>query len=133
MKKFGILVTILFNLGILFSCTKGPGPGGRASIKGKIFARNYNNGYVKVDSGYIGGQKVFIKYGDEPGVGDNVDTDLSGTYVFPYLREGKYTVYAYSKRLLNNTLDTVISATVTIQNRKGVVEAPLLNINTFKN
>ncbi len=133
MKKFGMLVFVLLNVGILFSCTKGPGPGGRASIRGKIYARNYNKDYFKIDSGLIGGQKVYIKYGDEPGVGDDVDTDMTGTYVFPYLREGKYTVYAYSKRLTNNTLDSVISQEINITNRKGVVEVPILNINTFKN
>lgn len=131
-----IIVSSFIFLSILFAfnaCTKGAGPGGRASIKGKVFARNYNNSYIKTDSGYIAGQKVFIKYGDIAGVGDNVDTDLNGEFVFPYLRKGNYTVYILSKRLYNNTLDTTVSQTVTIADRKEVKSLPLFEINTFKN
>lgn len=131
-----IIVSSFIFLSILFifsACQKGAGPGGRASIKGKVFARNYNNSYIKTDSGYIAGQKVFIKYGDIAGVGDNVDTDLNGEFVFPYLRKGNYTVYILSKRLYNNTLDTTVSQTVSIEDRKEVKTLPLFEINTFKN
>jgi hypothetical protein len=85
------------------------------------------------DSGYIGGEKVYIKYGDEPGVGDDVDTDNTGTFYFPYLRKGKYTVYVYSKRLIPNAIDSAVVQTVTISDRTEEVELPQFNINTLKN
>jgi hypothetical protein len=132
MKKILIIFSLSFIVAFS-SCTKGPGTGGRASIKGKIYARNYNNSYAVIDSGFIGGQKVFIKYGDEMGVGNDVDTDNTGTFVFPYLRKGNYTVYVFSKKLLNNTLDSAIVKTVTISERKQVLDLGQMDINTFKN
>lgn len=130
-NRFMLLLSMLLLLAA--ACTKGPGVGGRASIKGKVFAHNYSNSFLLNDSGYIGGQKVYIKYGDEPGVGDDVDTDNTGTFYFPYLRKGKYTLYVYSKRLTNNTLDSAVVQTITISDRKEEVELPQFNIITFKN
>lgn len=118
---------------ILAACTKGPGTGGRASLKGKVFARNYSNSFVLIDSGYIGGVNVYIKYGDQPGVGDNVDTDNEGVYLFPYLRPGDYTIYAFSKTLTNNTLDSAVVKKVTIRERKEEIEVPQIDIITLKN
>jgi hypothetical protein len=133
MKKIKILIAIFIVSAILFSCTKGPGEGGRASIKGSVFARNYSNTYIKTDSGMLGGQKVFLKYGDEPGIGDNVDTDQDGVFYFNYLREGKYTIIVYSKQLINNTLDSAVVNTVEITSRKQQLNLPTITINTFKN
>ena len=133
MKEIKITVAFLIVSAILFSCTKGPGAGGRASIKGTVFARNYSNTYIKTDSGMLGGQKVFLKYGDEPGIGDNVDTDQDGVFYFNYLREGKYTIIVYSKQLINNTLDSAVVNTVEITSRKQQLNLPTITINTFKN
>jgi hypothetical protein len=133
MKQLKIVITIFIVSTILFSCTKGPGEGGRASIKGSVFARNYSNTYIKTDSGMLGGQKVFLKYGDEPGIGDNVDTDQDGVFYFNYLREGKYTIIVYSKQLINNTLDSAVVNTVEITSRKQQLNLPTITINTFKN
>ncbi len=131
--KQSVIILSLFFICLFVACTKGPGSGGRASIKGKVYARNYNNSYLVIDSGLIGGIKVFIKYGDEVGVGDNVETDNTGTFVFPYLRKGDYTLYVYSKRLANNTLDSAIVKSITISDKKGDVDAGQIDINTFKN
>jgi hypothetical protein len=133
MKKIKIVIAIFIVSTILFSCTKGPGEGGRASIKGSIFARNYSNTYIKTDSGFLGGQNVYIKYGDEPGIGDNVDTDQDGEFYFNYLREGKYTIIVYSKQLINNTLDSAVVNIVEITSRKQQLNMPTITINTFKN
>ena len=125
----GILVIAITT----FSCSKGPGTGGRASIKGTIFARNYSNSFIKTDSGLIGGQKVYIKYGDEPGISDNTDTDPNGVFYFNYLREGKYTIIVYSKQLKNNVLDSSVINTLEITSKKQELIVPQLIINTFKN
>ncbi|HNB81919.1 MAG TPA: hypothetical protein PLP34_00350 [Chitinophagaceae bacterium] len=124
---------LLSGLFFLIACSKGPGVGGRASIKGRVYAHNYSNSFVLNDSGYLGGQKVYIRYGDQPGVGDDVDTDNEGYYYFPYLRKGTYTVYVYSKQLNNNTLDTAIIQQVEIDERKQELILPQFNIITFKN
>jgi len=132
MRK-SVIILSLFFVTMMLACSKGPGVGGRAGIQGKVHAKNYNNSYIAVDSGFIGAQKVYIKYGDQEGVGDNVETDNTGTYVFPYLRTGKYTIYVFSKRLANNTLDSIMVQNITINDRKETVNAAQFNINTFKN
>ena len=131
MKNY--LIILLLSLAVFAACTKGPGTGGRASIKGKVYARNYSNSFQLNDSGYLGAQKVYLKYGDEVGVGDNVDTDADGVFLFPYLRKGKYTVYVYTKTLANNTLDSAILKTVNIDDKKQVLEVSQFEIITFKN
>ena len=117
----------------LHACTKGPGEGGRASIKGTIFARNYSNSFAVIDSGLIGGQKVYIKYGDEPGISDDTDTDQNGEFYFNFLREGKYTLIVYSKQLINNTLDSAVVKQVEITSRNQQLVVPQIDINLLKN
>jgi hypothetical protein len=130
--KYAFIVLVLITT-ITFSCTKGSGPGGRASIRGKVFARNYSNSFIINDSGFVGGVKVYIKYGNQPGIGDNTDTDQNGEFYFNYLREGKYTLVVYSKQLQNNTLDSAIIQEVEIKNRKEELNVPRFEINTLKN
>ena len=134
MKKYFIIsacvtATVLFS----FSCKKGPGQGGRASIKGKVYTVNYNSAMTAaIDSGYLGGQKVYIIYGDENSVGDNQDTKNDGTFEFTYLRKGKYTVYTYSKTQPNH-LDSAAVQSVEISDKKEVKELPDFKIKTNKN
>jgi hypothetical protein len=132
MQKSVIILSLLFFFSFL-ACTKGPGTGGRATIKGRVFTHNYNSSLILQDSGYLGGQKVYIKYGDQVGVGDDVDTDNQGIYVFPYLRKGEYTIYTYSKTFQNNKLDSAVIQTVTVSDRKETAELPDFDIITFKN
>ncbi len=123
---------------LLASCSKGPGPGGRATIKGRVYSTNYTYDnssakFLPADSGYIGATKVYISYGDEVGSADNVDTDYDGYYTFEYLRPGKYVVWVYSKPLVNNSLDQAIVAKVEITDKKGTQVVPDFKINTLKN
>lgn len=127
-----VCISLILFLTIL-SCKKGPGVGGRATITGTVYARNYSNSFLLVDSGFLGAQKVYIKYGDDNGVSDDVETDNTGTYRFDFLRPGKYTVYVYSKQLANNKLDVAITKTVEIANKKESVSVPQMDIITFKN
>jgi hypothetical protein len=116
------------------SCKKDSGQGGRASIKGRVFALNYNSNSMSyaLDSGYVGGQKVYIVYGDGAAVGDNQDTNYDGTFEFPYLRPGKYKVFTFSKNKVNH-LDSAVIKTTEITARKQTVELPDLKIKTSKN
>ena len=127
-----MILSLLF-ISFFLACTKGPGTGGRATIKGKVYTHNYNSLLVLQDSGYLGAQKVYIKYGDQIGIGNDVDTDNEGIYVFPYLRKGTYTIYTYSKTFQNNQLDSVVIQTITIADRKETVKLPDFEIITFKN
>ena len=112
---------IIFSLGIIAimaACKKGPGEGGRAFIKGKVYVKNYTappGPFTLQDEYYAQGENVYIIYGDEAGVGKSVKTSYDGSYQFEYLRKGKYVVYALS----DDTSSTINSKTVGI---KQIVE-----------
>lgn len=125
---------ISFILALTFySCKKGPGDGGRACIKGRVYTINYNSSFtVPQDSGYLGAQKVYIVYGDEIAVGDNQDSNNEGAYEFKYLRKGTYKVFVYTKTLANH-IDSAIVQEIEITDRKQIIELPDFRIKTSKN
>lgn len=129
-----IVINLLVVVTIIVSgCKKGPGEGGRASIKGKVYTVNYNSAMVlPLDSGYLGGQKVHIIYGDETIVGDDQDTNPDGAFEFQYLRKGKYKLYVYTK-IAPNTIDSAVVQEVEITKGKQILELPDFHIRTNKN
>lgn len=130
-KCFFIFSLIIISLGV--SCKKGAGEGGRASIKGKVFSVNYNSSFTLAqDSGYLGGQKIYIIYGDEIAVGDNQDTNNKGEFEFKFLRKGHYKVFVYTK-INSNHLDSAVVQLAEITTGKQTVELPDFRIRTSKN
>jgi len=85
------------------SCEKEEGIGGTSSITGKVIVRQYNANFTILTESpyYAPDEDVFIVYGDDAIYGDKTSTNYDGTYRFEYLREGKYTIYAYSKDSAN--------------------------------
>jgi hypothetical protein len=123
---------ILIGSLILISCKKGAGEGGKATITGKIFATNYN-ATLKADSGFIGDYKVYINYGDETGISNDVSTDYNGVFKFNYLRKGKYTVWVYSKKSSLYVLDSSIVKSVEIADKSETIDLGIIRVNTRKN
>jgi hypothetical protein len=117
------------------SCTKGPGPGGRAKIKGKLFAKNLDKTLSFVtDSGFVADEKIYISYGDNTSVGNDVTTSFDGSFEFDYLRPGNYKVWAISKILYGvNQLDTTILQDVTISGKSEEKDLGTIRIYTNKN
>lgn len=94
MKHFFILSTLI----LFVACQKTEGPGGQASVSGKIFVRDYNDSFTQLLDAYYGmEQRVYIVYGDDSMYGEEIRTHYDGTFRFDYLAKGKYTVYVYSK------------------------------------
>jgi len=91
-------IFIFFVISVLTaSCAKEEGIGGSASIVGNIFAIDYVNDWSsKPDTLPAGDEDVFIIYGDEKGVSDDVKTKYDGSFAFEYLREGNYTIFVYT-------------------------------------
>jgi hypothetical protein len=90
----------LLSFAVLTACKKPAGPGGQATVKGKVYAYDYDNtqNYL-ISKGYSSGEKVYIVYGNNTSVGNSVTTSIDGTFEFKYLTKGKYKVYV-------NSLDT---------------------------
>jgi len=132
-KKIQFYALLFFIGSSVLACKKGPGSGGRASIKGKVFAVNYNSSLsFPYDSGYCGGQKVYLIYGDETAVGENQDSNHEGAFEFKYLREGKYKVYVYTKTITNH-LDSALVQNVEITGSSQTAIVSDFKIKTNKN
>lgn len=125
MKQF--LVLALFSV-LFFACSKEPGQGGNSVIKGKVYGYDINTNEVVTDSGYVGGLRVYISYGDNTTADDDVRTSYTGEYEFRGLRKGNYTIFTYSQ--CNGCLfnQEVKKTQVEITENKQDVEAPLLVI-----
>jgi hypothetical protein len=80
------------------ACEKDPGPGGKASITGKVYVKDYNTSVTTLLSEYYGaGEKVYICYGDDQTSANDVSTGTDGSFAFRYLRKGHYTVFIMTR------------------------------------
>jgi len=98
-----ICLRVLFLIWIMIfigSCKKPAGPGGQATVKGKVYSYDYDN-TVKylISEGYSSGEKVYIIYGSNKEIGNTITTSIGGVFEFKYLNKGHYKVFA-------NSLDT---------------------------
>lgn len=125
MKKNKFIPVVFMLILLVVSCKKDPGTGGRAIIKGKLKVKNYNSSFtVLQDEYYAPGENIYIIYGDESSVGDNIDTAPDGTFEFKYLRKGKYKIFAVSKDKDNPTFTgtITISKETEITDKKQVID-----------
>ena len=70
-KRFFQAVFIVLIVGVLPSCTKQEGYGGKSSIYGKVLERKYNNSGVFQNEYYIPEKRVYIVFGGEDFYGDD--------------------------------------------------------------
>jgi hypothetical protein len=118
MNRF-LSIAVLAFISLFLSCNSGPGPGGQASITGKVWSQNWNSNLTIMQAeGYGPNIDVYLIYGDDPSYGDRVKTGPDGTYQFKYLRKGKYKVYAYSYVLNQPTTDSAIVKEIEITDKK---------------
>jgi hypothetical protein len=125
MKKilFFSLLSVCF-----FACKKVPGDGGLATITGKVYAKDFDiNGFL-TGEGYIADEKVFISYGDNTTVDNDVNTSYNGEYKFEFLQKGKYTVFVYTNCDTCSLGTRAIMKVVEINSRKEVVVLEDFNI-----
>lgn len=81
------------------SCNKDEGPGGTASIEGRLFQIVHDDDHYPPTSDTILAVKhdVYLVYGNDTYFGDDTETDEDGSFRFQYLTPGSYTIYAYSE------------------------------------
>lgn len=127
-RPLPVLGSLLIMFLLLSSCEKGPGEGGRASIKGYVHVIDYNATMLVVQGEYPGADEyVYIIYGDDISYGDRIRTSPDGTFEFKYLREGKYTVYVYQD---DTTLSgqSVVTRAAEITSKKETVDLGRIEI-----
>ena len=94
-KMKNIFLLVLIGL-IITSCTKEEGEGGSSSIKGFVYEYKLNILGDTISRYAAADQDVFIIYGDDHTFyDDNIKTSYDGSFKFPYLQKGKYTVFVY--------------------------------------
>jgi hypothetical protein len=120
-KKLGLILFGVLLVSIN-SCSKGPGPGGDATITGKLLVESYNSNCSIKQAEYYGvDEDVYIVYGDDPSYSERVRTGPGGVFWFPYLRKGTYTIYAVTESCSVLLGDSISSKTVEITDRKETI------------
>ena len=123
------VVAVLLLAAVINSCKKDEGTGGNSNIKGSVTLREWSdpafNTILAERPAY--GEKVYIIYGDETGVGDNTDVNTDGQFEFKYLRKGSYKLFVISDDSVHCTPfyvpDTVFTKVVEITDKKETVDA----------
>lgn len=113
------------------SCEKPAGEGGTSSIKGKVYAREYNSNYTLLTAEYFAEEEdVYIIYGEDSIYSDDFKTSYDGSFVFNYLRKGKYTLFAYSddSTFTSQSGNVAKMVEVEITEDGQVVDAGFINI-----
>lgn len=119
------LFTTIVGIITLSACKKDPGPGGMATIKGKLIVRDYDANFNQLKAEFPAqGENVFICYDGIDGASESVKTDFDGNFQFDYLRPGKYTVFAVGKDStnINSNKTTASKAEVEITSKKQIVK-----------
>lgn len=130
-------ITFYF-IGLLFlalplaGCKKVEGPGGAATIQGKIYIEEYDSGGNLYREYFADKFDVYIIYGDDPTetyFHDDIETSYDGSFKFRYLEPGNYRIFFYEDRTfaeliadpsLNKTKAIVMD--VEINDKKEVVD-----------
>lgn len=129
MRAFSVKILMLFIIGtIAGGCKKDAGEGGNSSIHGYVHVTDYNSTFTLIQGEYDGAdEEVYIIYGDDIAVGDRIRASHDGTFEFPYLREGKYTIYVYQDDP-GLSGKSVVSKEVEITKKKQKVDAGTFEI-----
>jgi hypothetical protein len=123
--KVGLLFIFVF---AIYSCKKEAGPGGLATVHGKVFAVDVTTSGNLKDSGYIAEQKVYISVSGNPSFFDSKRTSYDGTYEFKWLRKGTYDVWAFSDCDTCVWKQQKVMKTVEVGSNKASVEVEDLRI-----
>lgn len=94
------IVLILGVLLALTSCTKEPGEGGLASVKGRVMKEVrlvLSNPETALQTFPAPDEDVWIIYGENISPDDRVRTNFEGEFEVRFLRPGDYTLYVYSR------------------------------------
>ncbi|MCS6933798.1 MAG: hypothetical protein NZM35_01430 [Chitinophagales bacterium] len=111
-------------LSLICGCKKQPGTGGLATISGRVYAYEYNNFGLLVDSGYVADERVYISYGGGNAADDNVRTGIGGEFRFEWLQKGDYAVWVISECDTCPLRQQIIKQHVTITGKKQNLTLP---------
>ena len=114
-------IIVVFALCAAFgSCKKQEGEGGKASIAGKVYESQYDHNGKLINRAAAADKKVYIVYGDNAVFDNETRTFIDGAYLFNYLREGNYSIYAFSdcNTCPSGTLSKLVDVEITGKKEK---------------
>ena len=125
----------LFSLSSLLflgtGCTKIEGPGGAATIKGKIHVTEYDGAGNVINDFDAPKFDVYIIYGNAEGENyfdDDIETSFDGTFEFSFLEPGNYQIFVYEdcNTCFSGKKEKVID--VTINDKKEIVDMGTIEV-----
>lgn len=132
MLRLSFISVILLVLLSIEGCSKAPGLGGKATIKGKITGRFYSDTQLTMLTGLsaLGDENVYLIYGnDHTFYDDDISTSYDGSFEFNYLRPGKYIVFMYENCYPCAALQQEKLFEVEITEKKQVVDLGEIILN----
>lgn len=132
-NKLTLVTAVVFLL--ITACKKPAGPGGKSSIKGKIYVKDFNTSALgpPISEYYGAGETVYICYGNNTTVGNTVKTSTDGSFEFLYLRKGHYKIFALSRdtsiHVSGSNKTFPVEVSIDIKSTKETVTVPDITIN----
>lgn len=125
---FFLGATLIFTSG----CTKIEGPGGAATIKGKIHVREFDGAMNLINEYDAPKFDVYIIYGDTEGetyFDDDIETSYDGSFEFKNLEPGNYQVFVYEdcNTCLSGKSEKIMD--VEIKDKKEIFDLGVINVD----
>lgn len=117
MKK---IIILLFAISFL-SCSKEEGYGGLATIKGKVYGKDFNSSGYLVGEGYLGDISVYISKRGSTNYFDKVDSAYDGSFTFKFLHKGTYDIWVFGDCDTCTWEQTFVKKTIRISSTKQTV------------
>ncbi len=112
-------------------CSKEPGEGGRAEIRGVVQEQRYNSSSPTGNPYPVAEQRVYIIYGDGVYADDDTRTGPNGEFRFSWLRKGDYRIYVISECNSCPSGTEGIYRNVEVTGRKDVVNVGTITIRNY--
>ena len=137
-KSFVYVLGLMFVALMLGSCQKIEGPGGAATIQGKLIVKEYDSAGNLIKTYDGADMDVYIIYGNDPSetyFHDDIKTSYDGTFKFRFLEPGNYRIFFYEDATFaelianpNGPNTKAIITEVTINEKKEVVDMGTFNL-----
>jgi hypothetical protein len=112
-------------------CSKEPGEGGKAEIRGVVHEQRYNSSSPVGEPYPKAEQRVYIVYGNGTYPDDDTRTGPNGEFRFPWLRKGQYRIYVISECSTCPSGEEAVFKDVEISGRREVVNMGTLLIRNY--
>lgn len=97
---------------------------GQATISGRVFQVNYSKYFLYIlDTTYAQNLDVFLLYEDDLHYTDRVRTLYDGTFAFPYLIKGDYSIFVYSDDTKGGFEKVPVKKQISVEEVRGTYDA----------